>query len=79
MTTKVKICGLSTSETMRVALDAGADFVGLVIFPPSPRHVSVAQAAELAAIARGRAQVVALHVDASDALVADVAAHVKPD
>lgn len=79
MNTKVKICGLSTAETMQVALDAGADFVGLVIFPPSPRNVALAQAADLAAIARGRAKIVALLVDADDALIADVVAQVKPD
>lgn len=79
MNTKVKICGLSTAETMQAALEAGADFVGLVIFPPSPRNVALAQAADLAALARGRAKIVALLVDADDALIADVVAQVKPD
>ena len=79
MNTKVKICGLSTAETMQVALDEGADYVGLVIFPPSPRNVSLAKAAELARLARSQAKVVALLVDADDALIADVVAQVKPD
>lgn len=79
MNTKVKICGLSTPETMQVALDAGADFVGLVVFPPSPRNVSVAQATALADSARGRARIVVLLVDADDALIAHVAGQVKPD
>ncbi|MGB9391723.1 MAG: N-(5'-phosphoribosyl)anthranilate isomerase, partial [Xanthobacteraceae bacterium] len=35
----VKICGLSTPETLDAALDAGADMVGFVFFPPSPRHL----------------------------------------
>jgi phosphoribosylanthranilate isomerase len=37
----VKICGLSTRETLEVALDAGADMVGFVFFPPSPRHLGL--------------------------------------
>ncbi|MDX2201697.1 MAG: phosphoribosylanthranilate isomerase [Hyphomicrobiaceae bacterium] len=79
MTTRVKICGLKTAEAMEVALSAGADYVGLVLFPPSPRNVSLAEAAALAELARGRAKVVALLVDADDALVAEVAARIKPD
>ena len=79
MTTKVKICGLKTAETMQVAVEAGADFVGLVLFPPSPRNVSLETAAALADCARGRAKVVVLLVDADDALVADVVGKVRPD
>src|SRR6266850_127802 len=44
----VKICGLSTRETLDVALEAGADMVGFVFFPPSPRHLSLETAADLA-------------------------------
>lgn len=79
MPTRVKICGISTAEAMAAALDAGADDVGLVIFPPSPRHVTVCAAAGLARQARGRARVVALTVDADDALLEAIAADVKPD
>jgi phosphoribosylanthranilate isomerase len=76
---KVKICGLSTEETLEAALDAGADFIGFVFFPKSPRDVSVAQAAKLAAVARGRAKTVALVVDADDALIRSIGAEVEPD
>ncbi|HEX7790160.1 MAG TPA: N-(5'-phosphoribosyl)anthranilate isomerase, partial [Afipia sp.] len=38
MSLAVKICGLSTRETLEVALDAGADMVGFVFFEASPRH-----------------------------------------
>lgn len=79
MTVEVKICGLSTPDTMRAALDAGADYVGLVFFPKSPRHVSLEVAASLADIARGRAGIVALMVDPDDSLVAAVASSVRPD
>ncbi len=79
MTTLVKICGLSTPETLQAALEARADFVGFVFFPKSPRNVLLRQAASLAAQARGRARVVTLVVDAEDALLTDIAEAVKPD
>lgn len=79
MPTDVKICGLKTEGLMRTALDAGADYVGLVFFPKSPRSVDVPTAAKLAAIARGRARIVALVVDADDALVDEIASAVAPD
>jgi phosphoribosylanthranilate isomerase len=75
----VKICGLSTASTMDAALAAGADFVGLVHFGPSPRHVSAPHAADLAARARGRAGIVLLTVDADDLLLDDLVAAIRPD
>ena len=77
--TTVKICGLSTPETMQAALDAGADMIGLVFFPRSPRNVSLEQAVPLAAQARGRAKIVVLTVDADDALLKSIVKAVKPD
>ena len=65
----VKICGLSTPEALDVALDAGADMVGFVFFPPSPRHLAFEAARALGERVRGRAQKVALTVDADDALL----------
>lgn len=59
----IKICGLSTEETMQAALDAGVDMVGLVFFPKSPRHVPLSVACRLADLARGKAKIVALTVD----------------
>lgn len=79
MTTEVKICGLKTPATMTVALEAGADYVGLVFFPPSPRTLTLAQAEPLADMARGTAKVVVLTVDADDALVDAIAAQLRPD
>ena len=43
----VKVCGLSTTDSARAALDAGADAIGVVMSPKSPRHVSVATAREI--------------------------------
>jgi len=75
----VKICGLSEPETLRAALDAGADMVGFVFFEPSPRNVDIARAAELAQLARGRAQVAALTVNADAGLLERIIEHVGPD
>jgi phosphoribosylanthranilate isomerase len=75
----VKICGLSTSETLETALSAGAAFVGLVHYPRSPRHVDRDAAAALAALARGRANTVLLLVDPADALLDDIVGTVRPD
>ena len=80
MNMQVKICGLTTADTLATALDAGADYVGLVFFPPSPRHIAdFALARELADQARGRARIVALSVDAEDALIDRISADVRPD
>jgi phosphoribosylanthranilate isomerase len=75
----IKICGLSTPETMIAALEAGADMVGLVFHRKSPRSVSLEKAGELAALARGRAIVVALTVDPSDEGIDALMEKVNPD
>lgn len=79
MSLAVKICGLSTRETLDAALDAGADMVGFVFFPPSPRHIARETARELGRQVGGRAQKVALTVDADDATLAAVVEALQPD
>jgi phosphoribosylanthranilate isomerase len=79
MPTKVKICGLKTETALEAALAGGADYVGLVFFPPSPRNVTPAVAKALASRARGQAKIVALMVDPDDALIAEVVAAAAPD
>ncbi|MBS9477396.1 phosphoribosylanthranilate isomerase [Ancylobacter radicis] len=79
MSLEIKICGLSTPETLEAALEAGADMVGMVFFARSPRHLDLARAAGLAAQVRGRAQIVALSVDADDAALAGIVAAIHPD
>src|SRR5882724_8717918 len=79
MTLLVKICGLSTPETLDVALDAGADMVGFVFFPPSPRNISLETARALGLRVEDRAKKVALVVDADDALLEQIVAALKPD
>jgi phosphoribosylanthranilate isomerase len=75
----VKICGLSTRETLDVALDQAADMVGFVFFPPSPRHVDLQAISKLADVARGRAEIVVLTVDAEDEVLDQIVRQVRPD
>jgi phosphoribosylanthranilate isomerase len=75
----VKICGLSTPEAIEAALDAGADMVGFVFFPPSPRNLSFKTAAALEGRVRGRAKKIALSVDADDTLLSYVVDALGPD
>jgi phosphoribosylanthranilate isomerase len=75
----IKICGLKAPDALDVALLAGADMVGFVFFPPSPRHVDFEAARPLAARVRGRALKVALSVDADDAWLRASIEAVAPD
>ena len=75
----IKICGLSTPDTLDIALDAGADMVGFVFFAPSPRNLSFDIARDLAARVDGRAKIVALTVNADDATLDAIVASLRPD
>lgn len=77
--TRVKVCGLSDAVHVRTAVEAGADYVGFVFYEPSPRNVSTMVAQGLATLARGRSKIVALVVDAEDALIDQINTDVKPD
>ncbi len=75
----VKICGLSSEETLDAALAAGADMVGFVFFPKSPRYVTPVRAAELMQRVAGRAETVALTVDMDDGDLNELVGVVRPD
>lgn len=79
MPVKVKICGVTTPDIVEAAANAGADFVGLVFFPRSPRNVAVETARLLREAARGKIGTVAVMVDPDDALVDSVGEEVRPD
>jgi phosphoribosylanthranilate isomerase len=79
MSLLVKICGLSTRETLDVALDAGADMVGFVFFPPSPRNLSLELGRDLGRQVKRRALKVALTVDADDATLDNIMDALSPD
>jgi phosphoribosylanthranilate isomerase len=79
VTCLIKICGLSTPETLDAALDAGADLVGFVHFPKSPRHVTLEAGRALSLQAGGRALRTALLVNPDDALLAAMVEALDPD
>jgi phosphoribosylanthranilate isomerase len=79
MSLLVKICGLSTRETLDAALAVGADMVGFVFFPPSPRHLSLERARDLGRQAARRAVKVANTVDADDNTLANIVETLQPD
>ncbi|MDP4605875.1 MAG: phosphoribosylanthranilate isomerase [Erythrobacter sp.] len=79
MATLVKICGLSTPETLAAAAQAGADYVGLVHFEKSPRHLSLAAAARLRGLVQPTVKVVLLVVNPAPALLAEALREVRPD
>lgn len=79
MSLDVKICGLKTAETLAAALAGGANHVGFIFFPKSPRHIAPADAGLLRQAAVGRAIAVAVTVDADDATIDDIVARMRPD
>ena len=75
-----KICGLSTPETVRAALDGGAGYLGFVFFERSPRYLTPETAARLAEAARGKGvKVVAVLVDPDDGLLENLRETLRPD
>ena len=75
----IKICGLTTPEALDVALESGADLVGFVFFPPSPRTLGWEAARTLGGRVHGRAGKVALTVNASDETLAKIVEALEPD
>ena len=76
---QVKICGLTSAPHIRAAVDAGARYLGFVFFPKSPRAVSPAQAAALAADVPAGTARVGLFVDPDDSLLETTLAGVPLD
>lgn len=79
MSLLIKICGLKTPEALDAALDAGADQVGFVFFPPSPRALGYEAARTLGQRVKDRAGKVALTVDATDEMLGEIIEALRPD
>lgn len=79
MSVLAKICGINDEIAMRTAVEAGARFVGLVFYPPSPRALDPEEAAALAALVPAGVAKVGLFVDPDDALLDAVLAKVPLD
>ena len=79
MRTRAKICGITRIEDALTAIKYGADAIGLVFYAPSPRHVTIEQAAVISAALPPFVTVVALFVNPSKAEVNDVLSQVRID
>lgn len=79
MKTHIKICGIKEPEALQAATGNGARFVGFVFFPPSPRHITIDIAQELAYQVPTGVRSVGLFVDPTDAQLASVLGKVQLD
>ena len=74
--TRIKVCGITSVDDARAAVEAGADAIGLVFYEKSPRYVTVEQARQIARTVPPFVTVVGLFVNASDEYMQEVLAQV---
>lgn len=79
MRTRAKICGITRSQDVHAVVDAGADAIGFVFFEPSPRHVSIELAKELAQAVPAYVSIVGLFVNAASEDISKVLEHIPLD
>lgn len=79
MSPLVKICGITDEDGLAAAVANGADFIGMVFFPPSPRFITPEQAAELVDLLPDEVRKVGLFVDPDDATLHQVLSDVRFD
>ncbi len=75
----VKVCGITTPEDALLVADAGADALGINLWPQSPRGIGLEAARQIAAAVRGRLQIVAVTVDMTIEELRDVLTELQPD
>lgn len=76
---EAKICGINSHDAMRESIDGGAEFVGLVFYPPSPRAVTPIEAAQLVNRVPDHVSKVGLFVDMGDDMLTDILSHLALD
>ncbi|MCK4676292.1 MAG: N-(5'-phosphoribosyl)anthranilate isomerase, partial [Gammaproteobacteria bacterium] len=79
MRTRVKICGITRGEDAQLAVNAGADAIGLVFYEKSPRFVNTTSAAEISQLIPAFVSRVALFKDAEQQMVESVLGQVEVD
>lgn len=77
--TRIKICGVADAENACLAVDLGADFLGLNFYPLSPRYVDPGRAREIADAVRGRVTLVGVFVNAAPAQIEEITGRVGLD
>lgn len=77
--TEIKICGLSTIESVSAVIAGGADYMGLIFFEKSPRNVSLAKAKELSSFAGSALKKVAVSVNATNDFLDQIVEAMQPD
>lgn len=79
MLTKIKICGVKTPEIAKFAVGAGADYIGVIFFPKSPRNITYNKAADISKAISGNAKLVSVMVNPDDSEIEEMLSHFRPD
>ena len=76
---EIKICGINDKNSMLAAIDAGADYIGLVFYKNSPRNLELPIAESLITFRNKKSKIVALTVDAKDEFIIEIKERISPD
>ena len=76
---EIKICGINDKNSMLTAIDAEADYIGLVFYEKSPRNLELVTAEYLTTFRNKKSKIVALTVDAKDEFINEIKQKIAPD